>query len=141
MATTAQEAFFTRGQANEGIQLPLYTPDGRKSEHWVRIIGVDSDRFREAETESRREAFQVAQIEDVSARAQAVADSKRRLIAVLVVAWSFETPCTVDTVADFFKEAPQIMDAIDVAASKRALFFGSRSNSSQPLPSTSSGST
>ena len=49
-ATPAMNAFFTRGVANEGVQLPLYLPTGEKSEHWVRILGVDSD----ARSEERR---------------------------------------------------------------------------------------
>ena len=48
-AAGSMDAFFTRGKANEGVQLPLYLPDGSKSEHWVRILGVDSDIFRAAE--------------------------------------------------------------------------------------------
>lgn len=140
-AVAGMDAFFTRGKANEGLQLPLYLPNGQKSEHWVRILGVDSDAFREAEAESRRDAFRIAQIEDVAERARAIADSKRRLVASLVVAWSFDRACNVDEVDSFFKEAPQIMDAIDLAASKRALFFGAGSSSSRPTPSTSSSST
>ena len=38
-AATGMDEFFTRGKANEGVQLPLYTPDGSKSEHWVRVLG------------------------------------------------------------------------------------------------------
>ena len=53
-ATPAMNAFFTRGVANEGLQLPLYLPNGEKSEHWVRVLGVDSDSFRAAEAESKR---------------------------------------------------------------------------------------
>jgi hypothetical protein len=135
------DAFFTRGKANEGLQLPLYTPSGRKSEHWVRILGVDSDAFRAANAESQRDAFRIAQMEDKSERALAILESKRRLVASLVVAWSFDKPCTVDAVAEFFTQAPQIMDAIDLAASKRALFFANRSSGLQDSPSTSSAST
>ncbi|UXX42070.1 hypothetical protein [Pseudomonas phage phiH2] len=140
-AVTGMDAFFTRSRANEGLELPLYLPNGQKSEHWVRILGVDSDSFRNAEAESRRDAFRIAQIEDLADRAKAIADSKRRLVASLVVAWSFDRPCNVDEVEAFFREAPQIMDAIDLAASKRALFFGAGSSSSRPTPSTSSSST
>lgn len=140
-AAGGMDEFFTRNKANEGLQLPLYRPDGKKSDHWVRVLGVDSDTFRRADAESRRDAFRIAQIEDVSERSQAIADSKRRLVAALVVAWSFDKPCNVDTVEEFFREAPQIMDAIDMAASKRALFFASRSSGSEPSPSTSSAST
>lgn len=135
------EAFFTRGKANEGIKLPLWTPQGTKSEHWVRILGIDSDAFRMANAEAQRDAFRIAQIEDPAERAAEIALSKRRLVASLVAEWSFDRPCNVDTVADFFREAPQIMDAIDTAASKRALFFAKGSSDSQPTPSTSSDST
>lgn len=133
--------FFTREKANEGIQLPLYLPNGLKSEHWVRIIGIDSDTFRAADIEARRDAVRIAQIDDPKAREEAIAKSKRDLVAVLVIDWSFPSPCTHEEVSNFFKEAPQIMDAIDQAASRRALFFANGSSSSQPSPSTSSSST
>lgn len=140
-AASGMGEFFTRNKANEGLQLPLYRPDGSKSEHWVRVLGIDSDAFRRADAEARRDAFRIAQIEDLTERSQAIADSKRRLVAALVVDWSFDRPCNVETVAEFFREAPQIMDAIDMASSKRALFFANRSSGSQPSPSTSSAST
>lgn len=140
-AAFSMNDFFTREKANEGIQLPLYLPNGLKSEHWVRIIGIDSDIFRAADIEARRDAVRIAQIDEPKAREEAIAKSKRDLIAVLVIDWSFPHPCTHEAVSDFFKEAPQIMDAIDQAASRRALFFANGSNSSQPSPSTSSSST
>jgi hypothetical protein len=40
------DAFYTRQKANEGIQLPLFLPDGTKTDHWIRIRGIDSDAFR-----------------------------------------------------------------------------------------------
>jgi hypothetical protein len=135
------DSFFTRSKANEGVQLPLYTPDGQKSEHWVRVLGIDSDAFRDADADARREAFNIAQMKDPAERSAAIARSKRRLIAVLVIGWSFPQECTVDAVEAFFLEAPQIMDAIDTAAGRRALFFGQRSSSSPPSQSTSSSST
>lgn len=133
--------FFTRERANEGIQVPLWRPDGTKSEHWVRIIGIDSDAFRQADAEARRDAIRIAQIESPSERSMEIARSKRRLIAHLVVAWSFDKECNLEAVEEFFAQAPQIMDAIDIAASKRTLFFAARSSSSQPSQSTSSAST
>lgn len=140
-ASNGMEAFFTRGKANEGLQLPLYLPSGEKSEHWVRVRGVDSDIFRAADAEARREVFTIAALEDKEAKATAIADSKRRLVAALVADWSFAQECTIENVMAFLKEAPHIMDAIDLAAGKRALFFGKGSSSSQPSQSTSSSST
>lgn len=139
-AAAGMDEFFTRDKANEGIQVPLWRPDGTKSDHWVRIIGIDSDVFRQADAEARRDAIRIAQL-DGSERSGEILRTKRRLIAHLVVAWSFPAECNVDNVAEFFTNAPQIMDAIDTAASKRTLFFATRSSSSEPSPSTSSAST
>jgi len=135
------EAFFTRERANEGVEVPLYTPDGTKSQHWIRIRGVDSDAFREAEANSKRDAFRVASIEDTVERAKAIQDAKLNLIASLVISWSFEKECTPKNVKEFFRQAPQIADAVDQVASKRALFFAKRSSSSVSTPKPSSGST
>ena len=107
----------------------------------MRILGVDSDAFRAAEAESKRDAFRIAALDSTAEKADAIAESKRSLIASLVVAWSFEQECNRANVVAFFKEAPHIMDAIDVASSKRALFFAARSSDSPPSQSTSSGST
>lgn len=135
------EAFFTRERANEGIEVPLYLPDGTKTEHWLRIRGVDSDHFRLAEAESKRDAMRVAMIEDPLERAKAIADAKLNLIAALVISWSFEKECTLENIKEFFRQAPQIADAVDQVASKRALFFAKRSSSSLSTPKPSSGST
>lgn len=135
------EAFFTRAKANEGIEVPLYLPDGTKSEHWLRVRGVDSDHFRLAEAESKREAMRVAMMEDTLERAKAIADAKLTLIAALVISWSFEKECSVENIKEFFRQAPQIADAVDQVASKRTLFFGKGSSSSLSTPKPSSGST
>jgi hypothetical protein len=138
-SSLGMEAFFTREKANEGIEIPLYLPDGTKTEHWLRIRGVDSDHFRLAEAESKREAMRVAMIEDPIERAKAIADAKLSLIAALVISWSFEEECTHENVKEFFRQAPQIADAVDQVASKRALFFGKGSSSSLGTPKPSSG--
>jgi hypothetical protein len=140
-SSLGMEAFFTREKANEGIEIPLYLPDGTKTEHWLRIRGVDSDHFRLAEAESKREAMRVAMIEDPLERAKAIADAKLSLITALVISWSFEEECTHENVKEFFRQAPQIADAVDQVASKRALFFGKGSSSSLSTPKPSSGST
>lgn len=137
---TGMEAFFTRSIANEGIELPLYSPTGEKTEHWLRVRGIDSDEFRAAEANAKRDAFQIASVEDMAERARLVTESQRKLIASLVVGWSFEQECTLENVMAFFREAPQIQEAVDRAASRRALFFAARSSSSPPSPSTSSDS-
>lgn len=135
------EAFYTRQKANEGIKLPLHLPSGEPTEHWLHIRGVDSDEFRLAEAESRRDALRVASIEDPRERAKAIDQAKIDLLAHLVIGWSFDKECTLEAVKEFLREAPQIADAIDRAASQRALFFGVKSSSSQDSPKPSSDST
>lgn len=132
------EAFFTREKASLGVKLPLYTPTGAKTEHWLRIRGIDSDEFRAAEADARRDAVRVAGIEDLEERRLAIQDAQRSLIATLVIDWSFEQECTHENVMKFFREAPQIQDAVDKAASRRALFFVNESSDSQPTQNTSS---
>lgn len=123
------ESFFTREKANNGVEVPLYLPDGTKSEHHIVIRGVDSDVFREAESESRRKAMEIAMISDPVEKVQAIRDTKLRLICSLVISWTFEKECTQENVFEFLREAPQIADAIDQVASKRSLFFAQRSSS------------
>lgn len=135
------EAFFTREKANEGIEVPLYLPNGEKSNQWIRIRGVDSDHFRTAEADSRRKAIGIATIEDSLERAKAIADAKLSLVAELVISWSFEKECTLENVKEFFRQAPQIADAVDQVASKRALFFVKGSSNSQSSQNPSSDST
>ncbi|ALH23697.1 hypothetical protein PaMx11_23 [Pseudomonas phage PaMx11] len=137
-AASGMEAFFTREKASLGVQLPLYAPTGEKTEHWLRIRGIDSDEFRAAEADARRDAMRVAAIEDLEERRLAIQDAQRALIATLVIGWSFEQECTHDNVMKFFREAPQIQDAVDKAASRRALFFANGSSDSPPSQSTSS---
>jgi len=140
-APSGMEMFHTRKAANEGIKVPLYTPQGDKTEHWIQIRGVDSDEFRLAEAGSKRDVMRIAQIENPRERLAEVELSKRKLIAALVIAWSFEQECTEANIVAFLEEAPQIADALDAAASKRSLFFAGRSSSSANTPSTSSAST
>lgn len=136
--TFGMEAFFTREKASLGVKLPLYAPTGEKTEHWLRIRGIDSDEFRAAEADARRDAMRVAAIEDLEERRLAIQDAQRALIATLVIDWSFDQECVHDNVMKFFREAPQIQDAVDKAASRRALFFVNESSGSPPSQNTSS---
>lgn len=131
--------FFSRAKANEGIEFPLYLPGTNiKSEHFLRIRGMDSDEFRVAEAIGRRELGELSRMEE-PARSLKFLESKRRLIATLICGWSFEQECTLENAMAFLKEAPHIEDAINRVASERSLFFmkGSDSSTGSPDPSSS----
>lgn len=70
-------AFHTRSVANEGVELPLYTPTGEKTDEWLRVRGIDSDEFRSAEADAKRDAFKIASIEDPLERSHLIEESKR----------------------------------------------------------------
>jgi predicted restriction endonuclease len=139
--TQGMESFYTREKANSGVEVPLYRPDGSKSEHHFLVRGVDSDVFRTAEAEARRKTMEIAMISDSLEKAKAIQTAKLTLIAHLVISWSFDQECTIENIVNFFREAPQIADAVDQVASKRALFFAQRSSNSETSQEPSSAST
>lgn len=132
--------FYTRQKANEGVKLPLFHPDGTKSEHWFMVRGIDSDQFRKAEARAKRKAVEFAQIDDQDKRADAIRETELSCIAELVAGWSFEEECTSENVVNFLREAPQIADAVNRYAARRADFFSKKSGSSATGPKRKSSS-
>lgn len=124
--------FYTREKANEGIELPLFLPDGTLSEHWLIVRGVDSDKFRQAESTAKRKAIEFAQIEGMQERADAVRTAELECIAALIADWSFPQECTADNVVTFLREAPQIADEVNRFAARRIAYFRKKSETSVP---------
>ncbi len=137
---TAVELFHTRAKANEGIELKLSLPDGTPTEHWIRVRGIDSDGFKAAETESRRNLLNIATEKNIlKLDTTALAHEEELRISVsLVISWSFPMECTPDNVRNFLKEAPQIAEQINRIAARRAAFFVKPSADSLGTPPSSS---
>jgi hypothetical protein len=134
-------AFFTRDAANAGIVIELTLPTGEKTDQWLRVRGVDSDAYREAEAASFRSHMEVMQIKDPEAQKKARLGIDRGVLASLVSSWSFSDPCTPENVVKFFKNAPQVEKLVDQASFNRALFFKKRPDNSSGTPKPNSGST
>lgn len=117
------DMFYTNAGATEGVRLPLYDPMGRKTEHWLHIIGSDSEEFRLADSAAKRRAVEMGNLGTEQERDAAVLTLTRELTAVLIKDWSFEQPCTRENVIEFLKQAPQIQRAVNTAAVNRALFY------------------
>lgn len=117
------QEFFTRQIANEGKELALYLPNGEKSEHSIRVLGMDSDVFKRKEAKMKRAAMELSAIKDDEEREAAIEKLQTELVASLVVSWTFEQECTLDNVVKFLTEAPQIEDAINKFAANRKAFF------------------
>lgn len=122
--------FHTRKVANEGVQVPLYRPDGTLSDHWIKIRGIDSDYFRRSEAKAKRKAIELTLIDDEDERAEAVRDTELECIASLISAWSFPQVLTIAEAVKFLREAPQIADMINRFAARRAEFFVKKLKSS-----------
>lgn len=118
----AMSSFFTRENAERGIKVPLALPNGEKTEHYLMIRGVDSVEFQRADQEMRRQVRETLLLPE---KEQQLAQEKlvRELQASLVISWSFDEPCTIESVSNFFYEAPHIGSAVDRAASNRKLFM------------------
>jgi hypothetical protein len=126
------DEFFTRDKANEGVTLPLFRPDdGTKTEHWLKILGVDSDAYFKAETAMRRampgveaEAKSLNGAEEqLTFIAEKQKEWQRKVLAAVIVDWSFEKECNEANKIEFLAKAPQIAKAVDTFISDRRLFF------------------
>ncbi len=122
------DQFKTREAANEGQIMYLADPaTGEKTEHWMRVLSQWSDAFQEAKAEAQREAYKRSLgLSDE----EAVRIKQDQLTAALVAEWSFDQPCTLDNVAAFLREAPQIRDQVDLIGSQDSRFFSKPSGAS-----------
>ncbi len=111
--------FHTREAANEGIKIPLFAPDGKETEEYIIVRGFDSDEFQKKKLEIDRVQ---AVTDDLSKRI----DNHRKLIASLVMDWSFEDECSPDAVEQWLNDAPQVQSVIENIVSDRQLFFSLR---------------
>lgn len=137
MNKTTLEDFFTADKAEEGRKLPLYLPDGTKTDHWMLVRGIDSASFKRAEAKAKREGAKLAGEGDADDKIETINELQRKCVASLVADWSFDIPCTEEEIVKLFEKAPQIEDAVNTFAARRTLFFAkeskvSTSGSKQP---------
>jgi hypothetical protein len=133
--------FYTSQSAEDGVVLPLYKPDGSKSDHTIKIRGVDSEVFRIAEALAKRRAVDVGRLTDENDRAAAALNARIELAASLVIDWTFDEKCNHANVVKFFQNAPQIVDMVDRIAGDRSLFFALKGSGSVDGSNQSSTST
>lgn len=122
--------FFTRAKANEGERMPLSLPDGTPTDEWLQIRGVDSDQFRVALDDFRREMLALASLKDEAERAEKTEAARLKLNSALVIGWSLEAEFTEAALLEFLREAPYVAAEVDRFASDRRRFFGKRSTGS-----------
>ena len=116
--------FFTQKKSELGTRIALKYPNGMDSPEWIEIRGVHSDVFRDADNQMRRDLMVASSITEKDQKEAQFKELQLKLVASLVKGWSFPEPCTLENVIFLFKEAPQIMDQVDLEASKKSNFFG-----------------
>lgn len=112
------KSYFTRQAHNEGVRLYIAAPDGSETQDWVEIRGIESDIFRETRNQSEAELYaSLSGITDTKERIAKIEsvreDARLKLLASLVIAWSFEEDCTQENITQLLVEAPFIADFID----------------------------
>lgn len=110
--------------------MPLSMPDGTPTDEWLQIRGVDSDEFRHAMDEFRRELLELAAVKDEKERAEKSEQARLKLNASLVIGWSLDAEFTEAALLEFLRESPYIAAEVDRFASDRRRFFGKRSTGS-----------
>ena len=141
MSKLGIEAFATRDRANQGVKLPLHSPEGEETDHWIQVKGVDSDDFQKAIITRADNAMKLQDIEDIVEKEAAIKKETCDLLATIVADWSFSDEkllpdgakpmkCTPKNVSKFLLDAPQIRNQIDKLISDREAFFTEQSKGS-----------
>ena len=115
--------FYTRDNANSGIRMPLLNLDGTLSSDYLTIAGIDSDGFVSANAEAMRSALVIAEIECDETKDKLLRAEKIKLVASLVIGWSFDEDATQEAAQQFFTDAPQIMEQVNSKAAQRNAFI------------------
>jgi len=140
--------FQTRGRANKGFRLNLLSAEGQDTDHYLDIIGLDSDAFIAAKKAQSSRITELAAIESKEEKEDLSIEYFCEFLASVVTGWSFDDPeitaaaslteFNPENVARFFREAPQIRDQVEKIVSRRSLFFRMQAASVQNTQSDSS---
>lgn len=100
--------FYTRESHNKGSKLELYLPNGNKSEHYLSVVGAQSDAFRKSKAQVLRDAAESINIGEFNQD-----ESQAKMLASAIESWSFKEECTDENKINFLINAPYIMEALD----------------------------
>tara|TARA_R110000796_G_scaffold17656_2_gene54197 strand:- start:14488 stop:14931 length:444 start_codon:yes stop_codon:yes gene_type:complete len=122
------ELFDVKSTSDAGIKVKLFTPNGDETEHWLTVLGADSDVFAQAESDALKKQIEATRRLEASPKLLADANRKisRDMVAKLVRSWSLtETAgeCNTENVSKFFTKAPQIYEQVNSVAGNRKNFF------------------
>jgi hypothetical protein len=102
-------------------RMPLFNSDGTESKHYIDIIGIKSPMMRKKKQELIRLAAK--NIKEGEWTDEASEKYSLELVASTIVSWSFDEEPTPEFVTEFLRDAPEIMEAIDVFCSNDENYF------------------
>mgnify|MGYP003630001327 CR=1 FL=1 len=126
--TNPFDAFCITKQSEEGVKLPLTLPNGKPTDHWLKVRGMDCPQCRASEAIYDR-GLSLLAAEHNKKELDPVEYKERRgallrdYIASFIVDWSNTQDCTKGNVVSFLGQAPQILDAVDRFVSDRGNFI------------------
>ena len=121
------KSLFTRSDANEGIKVDLYLPNGEKSGFWLRILGKNSDTYRKGSTALTRLGIKLGDVSE-DELSKAFNEATVKILADCLIEWNLEDEegkpleLTDKNKLELFEEAPQIKDQVDRVISSQTLF-------------------
>lgn len=122
--------FDVKTLSDAGVKLPIYDLNDRETGHWIKVRGVDSDAFIEANEEAIRARVALEAISDKKEKAKLVKNIRLTLLASLISDWSFDEIAGIGNIVDFLQRSPQVAESIDKFAANRENFIAKKSNHS-----------
>ena len=113
--------FFTKEANSTPQKLPLKLKSGEATEHYLMLIGTESDCFRSAQSKALRDGAIKATAGEYDEKT--AKDLDLNLVASLIDSWSFDEECSQENKVKFLDNAPYIRDAINVFSSDQDNFL------------------
>ena len=115
------DVFMTKKYHGVAQKLMLYSPDGRATDHYLELVGMDSEKVRKAKKQLYTDIAK--NVKEGGFDDDMQYDFTTRLLASSIVGWSFKKELSDESAFDFVSNAPSIRDAIDVFISNNDNFF------------------
>lgn len=135
--------FATRSAANAGQKLVLVGPDGRTSESWLVLRGLDSDAFQQASRDMRTALLAYleanggpSKCKGTEGYAACINEQEVSMNAALVASWSFDEDCNKANILALFTEAPYVLAQVTDFAGERVRFATQWATSCEPSQDT-----
>ena len=126
------KSLYTVKDHNDGAEMRVIDPNtGKETEFFIKLAGVDSDMFRNAESKGKRNALKIASDSDLSddQKAEKQRQNFATVIAESTIGWrglkdnGKELKFSTKKAKELYINAPQILEQADRFIAKRANFI------------------